>query len=136
MRLSTRVEPDWSGRCACSQTASHSAIARITGSRKSFACGLVNRIRSIPSPASTARPRSPASEPVAEVRDRPRPERDVDERVALEDPLTLGLGVTATDGDHALRVAVLQRLRLREVSGETLVRLLTDRARVEDDDVS
>ena len=26
-----RVEPDWSGRCACSQTAAHSAIASMTG---------------------------------------------------------------------------------------------------------
>ena len=33
----------------CSQTAAHSAIAAMTGSRKSFGCGLVKRIRSIPS---------------------------------------------------------------------------------------
>ena len=47
-----RVEPDWSGRCACSQTAAHSAIASITGWRKSFGCGLVKRMRSMPSTAS------------------------------------------------------------------------------------
>ena len=35
-----RDEPDWSGRCACSQTVRHSAIAAITGWRKSFGCGL------------------------------------------------------------------------------------------------
>ena len=29
--FSTRDEPDWSGRCTCSHTASHSAIAAITG---------------------------------------------------------------------------------------------------------
>ena len=45
----------------CSQTASHSAIAAITGSRKSFGCGLVKRIRSIPSTASQARSSSPNS---------------------------------------------------------------------------
>ena len=56
-----RVEPDWSGRCVCSHTAAHSAIAAITGSRKSFGCGLVNRMRSIPSTASTARSSSPKS---------------------------------------------------------------------------
>ena len=50
--LRIRVEPDWSGRWTCSQTASHSAIASITGARKSFGCGLVKRIRSMPSTAS------------------------------------------------------------------------------------
>ena len=30
MAFSTRVEPDCSGRCACSQTEAHSAIAAIT----------------------------------------------------------------------------------------------------------
>ncbi len=51
----TRVDPDCSGRCACSHTAAHSAIASITSRRKSFGCGLVKRMRSIPSIASTAR---------------------------------------------------------------------------------
>ena len=196
------VDPDWSGRCACSQTAAHSAIASITSGRKSFGCGLVKRIRSIPSTASTARsssanpvrgsggrsrpyeltfwpssvtsrtpvggergrprrgsrpaggsPRGRArpgrcstrtrscspsrsaptpgtaargasgaspekrrsspvpkraagdaeaagAEPVAEVGDRAGAEGDVDERVALEEPLALRLGVAAADGDH------------------------------------
>ena len=43
-----RLEPDCSGRCACSQTAAHSAIAAMTSRRKSFGCGLVKRMRSIP----------------------------------------------------------------------------------------
>ena len=235
MRLSTAVEPDCSGRCACSQTAAHSAIAAITSGRKSFGCGLVKRIRSIPSIASTsaqqlgeadtgvraevapvrvdvlaeerdlpdalarraldlrddlarppadlaaadgrddavralrvaahrdlnpcletpfaverqrrreaplvagaeraARRRAARAEPLAEVRDRPRAEGDVDERVEIEDPLPLRLRIAAADGDHALRVAILQRFRLREVRREPLVGLLADRARVEDDDV-
>ena len=43
--LSMRDDPDCAGRWTCSQTLSHSAIAAMTGSRKSFGCGLVNRIR-------------------------------------------------------------------------------------------
>src|SRR4051812_25816104 len=268
MSFSSRDDPDWSGRCTCSHTASHSAIAAITGSRKSFGCGLVKRIRSIPATASHARSSSPNSvrmsgtrsrpheltfwpssvisltpcsarrctsatispgrrlcsrprtegtmqyehfelqpietwihawnersrcigssdaksrssrpkrpratptppapsqdgalagrrqlrceaavveaeaaardadpagpQPVAEVRDRPRAERDVDERVALEDPLALRLGVAAADGDHAVGVLALPRRRLAEIRGELRVGLLPDRARVEDDDV-
>ena len=233
--LRTRAEPDCSGRCTCSHTESHSAIAAITGSRKSFGCGLVNRMRSIPSTASHARSSSPNSvsmsgsrsrpheltfwpssvnsltpcaassrhlgddlagpaallaaahgrddavralrvaahrdlhprlerplavhrqlrgevavveaeppardpvaaraEPLAEMRDRPRPERDVDRRVELEDALALSLRVAAADGDHAVGVLALARGRLAEVRGELRVGLLADRAGVEDDDV-
>jgi hypothetical protein len=61
------------------------------------------------------------AEPVAEVRDRPRPEGDVDERIALEDPLPLGLGVAAADGDDPCGVGVLERLRVAEVRGEPRV---------------
>ena len=63
------------------------------------------------------------AEPVAEVRDRAGAERDVDERVELEDPLALRLGVAAADGDHALRVVAasarraLPRCAARRVSG-------------------
>ena len=71
MRLSTRVEPDCRGRCACSQTASHSAIAAITGARKSFGCGLVKRMRSMPSTSSTARSSSPNSVRASGRRSRP-----------------------------------------------------------------
>ena len=63
--FSTRVEPDCSGRCACSQTDSHSAIAAITGARKSFGCGLVKRIRSMPSTPSQARSSSAKSLPTS-----------------------------------------------------------------------
>ena len=38
-------------------------------------------------------------DPLAEVRDRARAERDVDERVLLEDPLALRLRVAAPDRD-------------------------------------
>ena len=227
-----RVDPDCSGRCACSQTAAHSAIASITSRRKSFGCGLVNRMRSTPSVASTARrscaksvPRSrpyeltfwpssvnsrtpaPASrptsarispgrretsrprtagtmqyehtelqpieictqawktrsrcigscaakrrsspvpkrapvdaeparaEPLREVRDRPRPERDVDLRVEREQPVALRLGVAAADGDHGVRPLPLLRCGVAEVRGELRVGLLADRAGVEDEHV-
>ena len=49
----------------------------------------------------------PARDPLAEMRDRPRPERDVDERVALEDPLSLRLRVAAADGDDQIRLPPL-----------------------------
>src|SRR3954453_5088380 len=61
MSFRMRDEPDCNGRCACSQTVPHSAIAAITGARKSFGCGLVNRIRSRPDTASHARRSSPNS---------------------------------------------------------------------------
>ena len=87
-------------------------------------------------PERTARDALAArAEPVAEVRDRAGPERDVDVRVEREETLALRLGVAAADGDHLLRVALLQRAGLREVCGEALVRLLADRARVEDEHV-
>ena len=76
---------------------------------------------------------APGAEPIREMRDRARPERDVDERVEVEEPLALGLRVTAADGDHLLRVGELEHLRVAEVRGEALVRLLADRAGVEDD---
>ena len=85
--------------------------------------------------AAARDPHAAGAEPLAEVRDRARPERDVDRRVELEDPLALRLGVAAADGDHAVRVLALARRRLAEVRGELRVGLLADRARVEDDDV-
>ena len=75
------------------------------------------------------------SEPFAEVRDRAGPERDVDVGVELEDPLALRLGVAAADGDHAVGILALARRRVAEVRRELRVRLLADRAGVEDDDV-
>jgi hypothetical protein len=75
------------------------------------------------------------AEPFPEVRDRPRPEGDVDVRVELEQPLTLCLRVAATHRDHLLGIAFLQGARLSEVRGEALVGLLPDRAGVEDEHI-
>ena len=74
-------------------------------------------------------------DPVAEMRDRAGPERDVDERVVLEDPLALRLGVAAADGDDEIRPLALPCRRVAEVRRQPRVRLLADGARVEDDDV-
>ena len=84
---------------------------------------------------SAARRLAPGAEPVREMRDRPRPEGDVDERVEVEEPLPLCLCVAAADGDHLLGVGELEHLRVAEVRGEALVRLLADRAGVEDEHV-
>ena len=65
-------------------------------------------------PKRAARDALPAgAEPVAEMRDRARAEGDVDERVELEDPLALRLGVAAADGDHRPRVALASAPRRR-----------------------
>ncbi len=74
-------------------------------------------------------------DPLPQVWDRAGPEGDVDEGIALEDPLSLRLRVAAADGDDEIRLATLARGRVAEVGGELRVRLLTDRAGVEDEDV-
>src|SRR5262245_7847329 len=89
----------------------------------------------LPGPEAPARRLTARAEPLGEMRDRPGPEGDVDERIEVEEPLALRLRVAAADGDHLLRVVALEHLRVAEVRGEPLVRLLTDRARVEDEDV-
>src|SRR5439155_1354702 len=92
--------------------------------------------RAVVEAEAAARDADPAgAEPLPEMRDRARPERDVDLRVEREDPLALRLRVAPADGDHAVRVLALARDRVAEVGGELRVRLLADRARVEDDDV-
>ena len=59
-----------------------------------------------------ARHRVPAgSDPLAEVRDRARPEGDVDERVPLEDALPLRLRVAAADGDDEVGSLTLHARR-------------------------
>ena len=58
MRASVRSLPDCNGRCRCSHTLAHSAIAAIVSGRRSFGCGDVKRMRSMPSTASIARSRS------------------------------------------------------------------------------
>ena len=75
------------------------------------------------------------AEPLAEMRDRARPKRDVNGRIELEDSLALGLRVAPADGDHAIGMLALPRRGFTEVGGELRVGLLADRARVEDDDV-
>jgi hypothetical protein len=70
------------------------------------------------------------------VRDRPWPEGHVDEGVEREQVIALRFGVAAADRDDLLRVTLLERPRLREVRREALVRLLADRARVEDENVA
>ncbi len=75
------------------------------------------------------------AEPVGEVRDRARAERDVDGGKALEDLLALRLGVAAADRDHAVRVLALPRRCRSEIRRELRVGLLANRAGVEDDDV-
>ena len=75
------------------------------------------------------------AEPLAEVRDRSWPEGDVHVGIELEEALALCLGVAPAHGDHLLRIALLERPRLGEVCGEALIRLLADRAGVEDEDV-
>src|SRR4051794_10951304 len=90
----------------------------------------------LPGPEGAARDALAArAQPLGEVRDRTGPKSDVDERVELEYPLALRLGVAAADGDHSLRVAILQDSGIAEMRCEPSVRLLADRARVEHEDV-
>src|SRR5215210_3293668 len=87
-------------------------------------------------PEAGARHARPAgAEPVPEVVNRSRAERDVDERIQAEETLSLRLGVAPPDGDDLVGVPLLQRARLREMSGEPLIGLLADGARVEDQHV-
>ena len=92
--------------------------------------------RSVIEPEASSRNALPArAEPRAEMRDRPRTEGDVDERVQLEDAFPLRLGVAAADRDHARRIGTLACSLRAEVRGELRIRLLADRAGVEHDDV-
>ena len=75
------------------------------------------------------------AEPLAQMRDRPRPERDVDLRIEGEEPLPLRFGVAAADGDYGVRASALLRDRVADVGRELRVRLLADRAGVEHDHV-
>ena len=75
------------------------------------------------------------ADPVAEVRDRAGPERDVDLRVEVEDALLLRLGEAAADGDHEVGILPLAGTGVAQIRGQLGVRLLADRAGVEDDDV-
>ena len=68
---------------------------------------------------------------VAQLVDGARAERQVDERVEVEQLLLHRLRPAAADHDPLLRVALLGRARLHQVRHESLVGLLTDRAGVE-----
>ena len=87
------------------------------------------------SEASARHAHSPGADPIAKMRDRSRPEGDVDERVLLEDSFPLGFRIAAADGDHPLGIALLENARVPEVRREPRVGFLADRARVEDEDV-
>src|SRR3954451_21820181 len=73
------------------------------------------------------------AEPIAEVRDRAGPERDIHVGVELEQPVPLRLRIAAADGDDRPRPLALQLRRIAHVGGEARVGLLADRAGVEDD---
>ena len=105
------------------------------GTERALAVHRAGRRRSARESEAAARSLAPGPEPLAEVRDRAGAERDVDLRVELEDPFALRLGVAAADGDDELRVLALPRSRVAEIGGELGVRLLADRAGVEDEDV-
>ena len=85
--------------------------------------------------ADLGTPKPPAPSQFAEMVDRPRAEGDVDKRITLEQPIPLRLGVAAAHGDDRLWIARLRRARVPEVGCEPLVRLLADRAGVEDEHV-
>ena len=94
------------------------------------------KARSSPVPNEPrATPFAAGTEPVAEMRDRPGPERDVDVRVEGEQALALSLRVAAADGHDGARPLALQLRGIAHVSREARVGLLADRARVEDDHV-
>jgi len=91
---------------------------------------LLGGAESVPRDPDAAR-----AEPVAEMSDRAGAEREVDERVELEDALPLRLGIAAADGDDDIGAAALECRGVAEVRCEARVGLFADRARVEDDHV-
>ncbi len=64
-----------------------------------------------------------------------RPERHVHEREALEDLLLDRLRPASADPDHRVRRPPLERVGLAQMRDEALIRLLADRARVEQDQI-
>ena len=74
-------------------------------------------------------------DPPPKVRDRAWPERHVDKRVPLEDQVALGLCIASAHRHHELGVPPFAGGDVTEVRSEPGVRLLPDRARVEDEDV-
>ena len=75
------------------------------------------------------------ADPLAEVRDRAGSEGNVDLWVEVEDPLLLGLGEAAADCDDEIGILPLAGTGVAQIRRQLGVRLLADRAGVEDDDV-
>src|SRR4051794_32688731 len=102
------------------------AVLREAGGERALFC----------SPPRAARNAEAAcTEPLREVRDRARAERDVDLRVEREEAVALRFGVAAADGDDHVGALALACAGVAHVRRELRVRLLADRAGVEDDDV-
>jgi hypothetical protein len=72
---------------------------------------------------------------LGELRHLSRAERDVDERELLEHLVLQRLRPAAADADHGVRLLGLEALRLAQVADQPVVRLLADRAGVEEDQV-
>src|SRR4029078_8749164 len=72
-------------------------------------------------------------DPRAQMRERSRSERDVDEGVALEDAVVWRLRGAAAHGDDDIRLPALSRGRVSEIGGQPGVGLLSDRAGVADE---
>ena len=107
----------------------HPGAERALAVHRQVACEVLVRTE----PAS--RRLAAGADPFAEVRDRAWAERNVDLRVELEDPLPLRFRVAAADGDNELGVLPLPCAGVAEVGGQFRVRLLADRAGVEDEHV-
>src|SRR5437773_2187110 len=149
MAFRMRDEPDCRGRCARSQTSANGRDDAVGARRVAAHRDLHPRLEAaltvhrqlageaaiVETEAPTCDAEAAGTEPLAEMRDRARPERDVDVRIELEQTVTLRFRITASDGDHLVRVASLDRGRLREVRSELLIGFLTDRAGVDDADV-
>ena len=85
---------------------------------------------------TTVRPVATRAQPIGQMRDRTGAERDIDEWIALEEMFPLSLGIASADRNDRRRIGSLERARLSQVCGESLIRPLANRARVEDDDSS
>jgi hypothetical protein len=85
---------------------------------------------------ATCRDPDPAgADPVREMWDRPGSERNVDERIQLEDALALRFGIAAADGDHEIGPLSFSCSRVAQIRRKPCVGLLANRARVEHDDI-
>jgi hypothetical protein len=80
-------------------------------------------------------PRCPASPSWSGATNVARAEREIDEGIALEQLVAHRFGPAAADHDPLCRVATLERGDVHQVLEKPAVRLLADRAGVEDDDV-